>query len=110
MTRAEILALVARLDPGAEVRFGNEGRIGVVVSPEMTRDGLDELMRAAPVAQVSFGPESPLWADMVEAMRTQDTSRLPESMQAAPRYELDDLEEDGTFKSGREPAGWGDRP
>jgi hypothetical protein len=109
MSQAEVLALVARLDPGAEV-VTTGGALCVVVSAAMTSDGVDELMRAAPGIQVAFGADSPLYEDMVRAMDTQDTSRLPKAMHAAGSYELDDLEEDGSWKTGREPPGWGELP
>ena len=103
MTRAEVIALVGRLDPGARVSFDDDGHVNVVAGAAMTDDGLAELWRVLPDARISFGPDSPLWVSMLEAMRSQDTSDLPRYMRAAPRYEPDDVDEDGTLEPGREP-------
>lgn len=51
----------------------------------MTDDGLAELWRVLPDARVSFGPDSPLWDDMLEAMRSHDTSHLPDAMKPGPQ-------------------------
>ena len=59
-------------------------------------------MRGGPDAQIGFTADSPLWLDMLDAMMTQGTS--------GPFYELGDLIEDGIWKSGRRPAGWGRLP
>lgn len=108
MSRAEVLALVSRLDPGAEVVEVAPGALCVLVTDAMTTEGVDELMRSAPGVQVAFGADSPLFEDMVRAMESQDTSGLPEPMRTTFSYELDDLNEDGTWKAGCRPAGWGE--
>ena len=99
MTQDEIVALVARLDPAAEVTFTADNRARVMAGPGLTGDGLDELLRTVPDAQVGFGADSPLWLYMLDAMRT--------SPPRDPVYELDDLNEYGTWKPGRKPEGWG---
>ena len=102
MTQDEIVALVGRLDPGAKVRFAEDGHARVLASALMARPALDELLAAVPDAQVAFGFESPLWDDMLDGART--------CTPVGERYELDDIAEDGTWKLGRRPAGWRTTP
>ena len=107
MSRDEVLALVAHLDPGARIAFRDDGPPMVIPSAAITTDGAAELMRAVLGVRLSFGPDSPRWSHMLEAMRSLRTSGLPEPMRAASSYELDDLNDDGPWKSGRPPEGWG---
>lgn len=96
MTRGDIVDLVARLDPGARVAF--DDRPQVHLSAAMTEAGLSELLAAAPDAQVSFDAASPVWEGMVRAIHA--------ARPTGPGYELDDIEEDGSWKPGRRPKGW----
>ena len=102
MTRAEVLAACARLGMDVtEVRVAGTG-ILIVPALETTEEQLAAVLEAVPGAQVAIQPGSVLADHALEALKT--------SQLTGPSYELDDLEEDGTWKPGRRPAGWGDRP
>ena len=102
MTRAEVLAACACL--GVEVTEVRVAGTGVLIVPglETTEEQLASVLEAVPGAQVAIQPGSLLAEGMVEALKT--------SRATGPSYELDDLEEDGGFKPGRKPAGWGEMP
>lgn len=102
MTRDEIVARVAHVDPSAEVTFNSNGIPRIVTGASLTEAGLAELFRVVVDAQVAFGVGSPLMDGLADAMATSEP--------VGPSYELDDLIEDGSWKPGRRPAGWGERP
>ena len=102
MTQDEIVAPVARLDPDGKVGFANGTRPTVFPSEAMTSDGLHELLREVPEAHIVFGWTSQMWDDLLNAMQADRPT--------GPTYELDDLNEDGTWKPGRKPEGWGELP
>ena len=102
MSRDEVLALVARLDPGATIETLPDGRPVVFASAAMTFEALHELMREAPGTEVTFGGDSALLDDMSRVLET--------CRPTGPSYELDDLNEDGSWKAGHPPVGWGELP